>query len=279
MTKGGSCPPPSVRRPKSTVMDDRPDNPEAIRDGGISPTVLVVQPCEHAVAAAVTDELRRLGWPVSSAANMYDATADIARDPARFAAAIVAVDYLNHNELRFFPMAVHRWPALRTAAVSRPGFAHKAAIAELAGADAMCTDVTDAAGMVARLDLPPSAELGIDAEPVVEMPRTAAVVRTLPDRQPKETGLPVTAAHQAEPPTALSADRAGSREAGVSEDATAQRNEPGKAMTRPAPPRKPPTGPAATPVRPNDILTAEEITALMAEFDDEDSSPGESSDE
>jgi len=278
-------------------------------DTELPATAIVAHPPEHAIALAVTAALRAANWAVVELPSVYELAVALAREPQAFAAALVAVDFCNREELRFFTMAKRRWPALRTAALAQPAFAFKADMADLAGADAMCTDPAQAETLVARINPtarpPPGPSVHRQAafkeEPrgprtVESMPPapptpTRESLRVLPDEiQPADRELPevepaaavcaearretadvpeVPPAAQAvgleelpwppaparKPPSVMATD-------GIGAAPQAQAAKP-----EPAPPRRPATPPAPAP---QDILTEEEIAALMKDFDDEE---------
>jgi len=244
-------------------MDDRPDMSAVSRNGSPEPAVLIAHPANHAVALAVTERLRASGVAVVPVANVYEAAVELARQGERFAAVVLAVDFFNREELRFFSMAARRWPAVRTAAVTRPAFAYKASMADLAGAAAVCADPARAGDLASALGIAPQAGAG----PAARTPRETA----WPEPSPKVESLvtprvtvPDEPAPGVQPPEA---------DTSQAQDAGAQ-PEPGQ----PARERKPPAPPqrAATTL---DILTQEEIEALMAEMDDEDLPPDGDDDE
>lgn len=133
-------------------MDDRPDIPDAARTDD-APQALVVHPAGHAVALAVIDRLNTAGCTVIALPTIYDAMIRLAREPQRFVAAVLAVDFFNRDELRFFPMAARRWPTLTVAAVAQPAFAYKTALADLLGARAVCAEALAVEDFVRRLGL------------------------------------------------------------------------------------------------------------------------------
>ena len=239
-------------------MDDRPHIADSAGDPPRAPVVIVVHPPGHRIALAVVDRLKETGCRVHPADSVYQAVVDIARGPQQFAAAVLAVDFFNREELRFFPMAGRRWPSLWTAAVARPGFAYKAAIAELAGADAICTDAGRAGEMVARLDLSPGT-------PEADPQRKNAPARPAPPPLPSapQSAAPETIARGPAPPPPAARSQ--------SPGAAGQDRRPAQK----APSRRPPKPPVA----PHDILTEEEIRALMAEIDDDEPSPHEGADD
>jgi hypothetical protein len=229
-------------------MDDRTDTsgPSGPSERpGLGPTVLITYPPEHTTALAVVERLTSLGCTVLTAASIYEAVMAIAREPARFAAAILAVDYANREELRFFPLAKRRWPALKTIALSQEGFAYKAAVADLAGADLVCTDPARADAVIALLGL--------------EKPSQGRAIQEEEPAAPQPAGMDFSNDKSQEEPPSWVRPRAA---------------EPPPE----APPveRKPPASPVAKPptVKPpfsaRDVLTEEEIKALMQDMDDED---------
>ncbi|NIA21185.1 MAG: hypothetical protein GWP05_04250 [Anaerolineaceae bacterium] len=203
-----------------SIMDDhhelnqpnrRPPATPLIRPVRPPLAVLAVGPADHPVAHAVVNALGRAGCEVTESADLYQAVVMIARDPARFAAVTLPVDYFNRQELRLFPMAARRWPALKTIALARPAFAYKAAVADLAGAHLVCTDADRAHEVLALLGVRPEA--------------------------------PATAKPLAQPPPP------------------------------PTVQRRPIAKPVAPPGPPLEVLTEEEITALMADMDESDEQP------
>jgi len=245
-------------------MDDRPDMSDVSDNRSAGPAVLVAHPANHAVALAVAERLRARGVAVVSAANVYEAAVELARRPERFAAVVLAADFFNREELRFFSMAGRRWPAVRSAAVARPAFAYKASMADLAGADAVCADPARAGHLVAALGIAPETV----AEPAAPTPRETVS----PEPSPRLESLvaPLVPASTEPAPDALP-QRVDESEAG---DAGA----PPKAGPS-APERKPPAPPRRATTAPLDILTQEEIAALMADMDDEDLPPDGDDDE
>jgi hypothetical protein len=119
--------------------------------GRSGPAILFVYPDNHAVGEAAAEGLRAAGRETVRAESVYAAVVALAAEPGHFAAAILAIDFFNREELRFFPMAKRRWPALTTVALTEPAFAYKAAIADLAGADFILCDAARAGELVERL--------------------------------------------------------------------------------------------------------------------------------
>ncbi len=124
------------------------DDHERARSG---PAILIVYPDHHAVGEAAAEGLRAAGCETVRAESVYAAVVALAAGPGRFAAAILAIDFFNREELRFFPMAKRRWPELVTAALTEPAFAYKAAIADLAGADFVCCEAGRAGELAEKL--------------------------------------------------------------------------------------------------------------------------------
>jgi len=232
-------------------MDDHSD-----RNHNVSPTpppppgqppavtVLAICPDKHPVAGPVAQSLRQAGCRVAESPNIYQAVVAVARDPTQYAAVALPVDYFNREELRFFPMAARRWPGLKTIALAQPAFAYKAAVAELAGAHLVCTDPHRADEVLALLGLGATGPQESAARetptaapqvPVVTLPEPPAPQQT--EEQPvKPTGRP----QPPQPPTVR---------------------------------RMPVPKPVAPPGAPLDVLTEEEIAALMADFDDQEPLP------
>lgn len=239
-------------------MDDRRDISAADSARSPAPEVLVVCPPSHPVAEAVIEQFRDAGCAVHRPASVYEATVDVARDPERFAAVVMAVDFFNREELRFFRLALHRWPGLQTAALAQPNFAHKAAIAELAGADFVCTDPAQAGQLAARLGLTRQA-LATAADD--SMDRNEAAPTT---ERASVSHLPIARqSASTQPPRTEETD----------EETETQAVPPPAVPATPATPiarrRKAPAPPPRTPASAKDVLTEEEISALMADMDDE----------
>lgn len=207
-------------------MDDRSDRNHNVPppSPGDPPavTVLAVCPDKHPVAGPVAESLREAGCRVIESADVYQAVVAVAREPTHYAAVALAVDYFNREELRFFPMAKRRWPDLKTIALARPAFAYKAAVAELAGADLVCTDAARADDLLALLG---AGVTGPQESRAREITADDPAVRTVIEPQP---------------PTVQ---------------------------------RIPATEPVAPPRAPQEILTEEEIAALMADMDTDDGEP------
>jgi hypothetical protein len=218
-------------------------------DGSVRP-VLVVHPRGHGVALTLIDRLKTFGIAVRALANVYDAVVNLARDPQSYAAAVMAVDFFNRDELKFFSIAARRWPDLPTAAIARPAFAFKADMADLAGARAVCTDEKEIDRLFARIGLragvAPDGMANASAAEVAE-----AGVEVVPSSRPPEA-RPVVATSL--PLTELPAQP----EIAPADNAPA------------APDRRPPALNRELPTSPHDILTEAEITALLENLDEED---------
>jgi hypothetical protein len=205
---------------------------------------LIVCPAGHPTGQAVARALADADCTVETVPTVYDAAIRLGRDSLHYAAAIVAVDFLMGDELRFFPMAARRWPHVETAAVSRPAFAHKLEIAQLAGAGAVCAEPSRAQDLVAWFleAMEPAAPTRVDELSAGIAPPQAA---------PQPAGRAPAAA----PPEAPAADAPAA---------------PPEAAA-PTPARRPPSQPHPESHLHEEgargILTEEEITALMADLD------------
>jgi len=277
--------------------------------------VLVAHPAGHAVALAVIDRLNTSGCHVTVVPSVYEATILLAREPERFLAAVLAVDFLNRDELRFFALAERRWPALAVAAVSQPAFAYKTAIADLLGARAVCSATDAVEDFVRRLDLaaPMVTQTitiplgrGHAASPpgsLLIVAPTAAEVALEP--RGTDTALPVTGLPTSKPPTESrhppqtpgevslrNRTDKGREEASVLPDLpqpsppVAVPLQEGKELDRHSreasafnaiehepiviPARRPPAAQNRAAETARDVLTEEELSALMADMDDEE---------
>jgi hypothetical protein len=226
--------------------------------------MLLVYTENQAVAAAVAQGLRAAGCETVRAESVYAAVVALAVEPARFAAALLALDFFNREELRFFPMAKRRWPDLLTVALTEPAFAYKAAIADLAGADFLCTDSAGAGEIVARL----TADF-----------RKQSSERQSSDLSPQTSGTTKEEATAVSPSSAGGFDdngRAPTRVAPADDELIIERKRRGPRqaqVTEPPVVRVPladlPQKSAALPAR-QDILTEEELAALMENMEEDD---------
>jgi hypothetical protein len=267
-------------------LDNRPQSskkPPA--DPSAGPAVLVVCPPSHPVCDPLTDKLGKLGCSITRINDVYAATVLLACNHDRFVAVMVAVDFLNRDEFRFLPMAKRRWPHGLLVAVSRPAFAYKAAVADLAGADMVITDADADEVLLERLGLGSGKARCLDAAdeptpPAATSPAVppkacaAAWPADVPHAVSPEPESPVAAtSHDAAPvqPTA-SAARPAAAPPGLDSDSSV------------VPPRRKPPATASKPLadappqsdRPQtarDILTEEEIAALMDDLDDLNDQP------
>ena len=261
---------------RRVAKDDLSRYQPAPTDGPPSLTANLAFPPQHPTALALVDQLREAGWETLQHANVYELVIALARAPDRFAAAVLAVDFCNREELRFFTLARRRWPALRTAAVTRPAFAFKAAMADLAGADFVCTDPARATAVLAWLEgrtPPPAMERPPRAEQLpperAELAPSTTEVAAIPEEEPEETP---------------SADEQSALLAAEETEQPSPRKPPGR---RPAPPpqpvdsdvpagdatdarQQPPPAPRREPFSARDILTEEEIAALLQDLDEDE---------
>ncbi|MBN2582122.1 MAG: hypothetical protein JXL80_03575 [Planctomycetes bacterium] len=243
--------------------------------------MLVVCLPPHPVCDPLAVKLGDLGCAVTRTEDVYHAVVTLARDHARFAVAIVAVDFLNRDELRLFPMAKRRWPALRLVAVSRPAFAYKASIAELAGADLVITDIEAVAPLVETLglstsrarELPPRETEAPSPPREAARPAPAPAVSMPPRDAPQSLTLPTAGRSPttvAAPPGASSPPVASPRPPAEA-PAPHETDEEDDGMEIAPPRRKPPRPPQVVlPDTSQEILTEEEISALMADMDDDE---------
>jgi hypothetical protein len=238
-------------------MDRRRDISEKPRTRLLAPVVLVIHPEGHAVAEAVVDWFRRVGCRAARTESVYEAVVEVARDPGRFSAAVLAVDFFNGEELRFFAVARRRWPTLRTAAVAQPAFAYKALAAELAGADGACTDPACAGKLAVRMGF------GRDENHVSAEQCTRADDATETIEEPPQPTSAFEEEDVIRPPVV--------REITVrpAEPLSAEAESPPRA----APPRRKPPANDRQPSAPHEILTQEEIAALMEGMEDEEDEP------
>jgi len=266
-------------------LDSRPKPPEKPpADPSAGPAVLVVCPPPHPVCDPLADKLGKLGCSMARVNDVYAATVLLACGDGRFAAVVVAVDFLNRDEFRLLPMAKRRWPHVPLVAVSRPAFAYKAAVADLAGADLVMTDADADDLLLERLGLGSGKARRLDAADELAPPAA-----TSPAMPPKATAasLPAAVPHAVSPVAESPAPSVPHDAAPVQPTAPAARPAaaPGRLDSElpPVPPRRKPPVPApALPESPpqamrsattHDILTEEEIAALMDDLDDLNDEP------
>ena len=286
-------------------MEDQSDNRDDARNDAAR-DVLVVHPTGHAVALAVVDRLKEAGCTVTPLPSIYDAVIRLAREPGHFAAVVLAVDFCNRDELQFFPMAARRWPGLPVAAVAQPAFAYKTAMADLLGARSVCSDPGQAEEFVRRLNLGAeritqtvTVTVTATGEAVVT-PEPAAAATVAPEAnevilEPRKTGtsLPITslptkpverAAPAATPPAAPTLRIAASgedefpeehRQAGLARPPRQPHVVVGGIRAAEAEPvvpsRRPPVMQSrAARTDSRDVLTQEELSALMADLGDDE---------
>jgi hypothetical protein len=296
-------------------MDDRPDISAAFH-AETARHVLVAHPAGHAIALAVIDRLNTAGCHVAAVPSVYEAVILLAREPERFTVAVLAVDFLNRDELRFFALAERHWPALTVAAVAQPAFAYKTAIADLLGARAVCSATDAVEDLVRRLDLAApivtqtiTIPLGNrrSASPpgslLIVAPTSAEVAL-----EPRGTGtsLPLTGLPQGKPPTESPAPPPPSGVDGLRSRPGESRGEANVVsdLPRPSPPpavaplpegegvdrrphqtppsdtverepiiipaRRPPASQNRAAEAARDVLTEEELSALLADMDDDE---------
>jgi hypothetical protein len=261
------------------------DDHERSRSG---PAILIVYPDHHAVGEAAAEGLRAAGRETVRAESVYAAVVALAAEPGRFAAAILAIDFFNREELRFFPMAKRRWPELVTAALTEPAFAYKAAIADLAGADFILCDAARAGELVERLTEVFSPQSSVFSNSKTTEKKTATPSPyPLPSRERGEEEE--TAKEEKETASSSSAggfksknqnrnDRAGTSPAPTKEAEIGERKRRGPhQQSEPAAeaavvrrplgelPQKP-----ARPLTTQEILTEEELAALMENMEEDD---------
>jgi CheY-like chemotaxis protein len=255
-------------------MDDRHQTEGQGRRG---PAMLLVYADNHAVAEAVAEGLRAAGCETVRAESVYAAVVALAAEPARFAAALLAIDFFNREELRFFPMVKRRWPDLPTVALAAPAFAYKAAIADLAGADFVCTEAARAGELIERLvttiqGLAPRTETATPSPyPLPSRERgeeetTKATETAFPSSaggfngngRNSNTGDPWVAPTKEKDEVGGERKRRGPRQAEGTEAAVVR-----------LPLSELPQNPAAPPPM-QDILTEEELAALMENMEEDD---------
>lgn len=258
-------------------MDDPMTTIAATTADNAGRLVLVVHPRGHPVALPLIDHLKTFGIAVRAVPNVYDAVVGLARESRTYAAVVMAVDFFNRDELKFFSVAARRWPDLPTAAVARPAFAFKADMADLAGARAVCADAKEIDRLLVQIGLPtgmaPDPMATASAAEGAEAGDKGAPALRSPDRQPgATTGLPLTdwpvrpEADPPAPPVPPIPDTAPHAETTDRSSAASDDSDSASA----APDRRPPALTRELPTSPHDILTEAEITALLENLDEED---------